>query len=89
MDELELELKQLVINTLSLEDITPKEIDGEEMLFVGGLGLDSIDALELGVEIQKTYGIKINAQEEDIKEHFASIHNLARFIASARKKMNP
>jgi acyl carrier protein len=88
MNELELELKSLVIDTLNLEDITPEEIDSEEMLFVDGLGLDSIDALELGVEIQKKYGIKMNAQNEDIKEHFASIRSLARFITSERKELS-
>jgi acyl carrier protein len=88
MNELELEIKKLIISTLNLEDITPEEIESEEMLFVDGLGLDSIDALELGVEIQKTYGIKINAQNEDVKEHFASIRSLASFISSERKAMS-
>lgn len=88
MNDLEMELKKLVIDTLNLEDITPEEIDSEEMLFVEGLGLDSIDALELGVEIQKTYGIKMNAQSEDIKQHFASVRSLANFISSERKEMS-
>ncbi|WP_373085012.1 phosphopantetheine-binding protein [Sneathiella sp.] len=87
MNEFELEIKKLVIKTLNLEDITPEEIDSEERLFVDGLGLDSIDALELGVEIQKTYGIKINAQNDDLKEHFASIRSLARFIMAERKEL--
>jgi len=87
MSELELELKKLVIETLNLEDISPEEIDSNEMLFVEGLGLDSIDALELGVEIQKAYGIKMNAQNEDIKAHFASIGALASFISSERKEV--
>ena len=65
MNDFEQEIKKLVIKTLNLEDITPEEIDSEERLFVDGLGLDSIDALELGVAIQKTYGIKINAKNED------------------------
>ena len=86
MNDLELELKKLVIETLNLEDITPEEIDSDEMLFVEGLGLDSIDALELGVEIQKTYGIKMNAQNEDIKQHFASVRSLAKFVTSERKE---
>ncbi|PHQ69448.1 MAG: acyl carrier protein [Sneathiella sp.] len=86
MSEQELELKKLVIETLNLEDITPAEIDSEEMLFGDGLGLDSIDALELGVEIQKAYGIKMNAQNEDIKAHFASIRSLANFISSERQE---
>jgi acyl carrier protein len=87
MNDFELEIKKLVIRTLNLEDITPEEIDSEELLFVDGLGLDSIDALELGVEIQKTYGIKINSQSDDLKEHFSSIRHLARFITSERKEL--
>lgn len=85
MNDFEFEIKKLVIKTLNLEDITPEEIDSEERLFVDGLGLDSIDALELGVAIQKTYGIKINNKTDDLKEHFASVRNLARFITSERK----
>ena len=87
MDDFELEIKKLVIKTLNLEDITPEEIDSEERLFVDGLGLDSIDALELGVAIQKTYGIKINSQSDDLKEHFSSVRSLARFITSERKEL--
>ncbi|MCF8467625.1 MAG: acyl carrier protein [Sneathiella sp.] len=87
MDDFELEIKKLVIKTLNLEDITPEEIGSEERLFVEGLGLDSIDALELGVAIQKTYGIKINSQNDDLKEHFSSVRSLARFIASERKEL--
>ncbi|WP_339630773.1 phosphopantetheine-binding protein [uncultured Sneathiella sp.] len=87
MNDFEQEIKKLVIKTLNLEDITPEEIDSEERLFVDGLGLDSIDALELGVAIQKTYGIKINAKNEDLKEHFASVRSLASFIKSERKEL--
>jgi len=85
MDELELELKKLIIEALNLEDIEPEEIVSEEMLFVEGLGLDSIDALELGMEIQKKYGIKINSKNEELKTHFASVRNLAKFIQSERE----
>jgi len=82
MDDLELELKKLIVDALNLEDIGPEEIISEEALFVEGLGLDSIDALELGMEIQKKYGIKINAQTENVKEHFACVANLAKFIST-------
>ena len=57
MQSFEDEIKQLVIEALQLEDITPADIDSDAPLFVEGLGLDSIDALELGVAIQKRYGI--------------------------------
>ncbi|WP_417782174.1 phosphopantetheine-binding protein [Terasakiella pusilla] len=84
MDELELEIKTLIVDALGLEDIEPEEIDSNERLFVEGLGLDSIDALELGMEIQKKYGVKINSETENVKEHFASVANLAKFISSAK-----
>jgi len=82
MNELETELKQLVIDTLDLEDITVDDIDSLEPLFIEGLGLDSIDALELGLALQKRYGIKLAADSEDTRKHFASINSLAELVAS-------
>ncbi len=79
---LELELKNLIIKSLDLEDITADDIDSGAPLFGDGLGLDSIDALELGLAISKQYGIKIDAENEATKTHFASISNLAKFIQS-------
>lgn len=79
---LELELKNLVINSLDLEDVSAEEIDSQAPLFGDGLGLDSIDALELGLAISKQYGVKIDAENEATKTHFASIANLAKFIQS-------
>lgn len=76
------ELKQLIIDTLDLEDIEIDEIKNDEPLFVDGLGLDSIDALELGLAIKKAYKITIDANSEETKEHFASVNNLASFITS-------
>ena len=86
MSDLELEIKNLIISSLELEDILPEEIDREEALFVGGLGLDSIDALELGMIIQKFYGVKINSDDENIKTHFASVKNLAKFVKAHREE---
>ena len=83
-DNLELELKQLIIDTLMLEDIAPDDIDSTAPLFVTGLGLDSIDALELGVALQKKYGVKISANAEENKHHFASISALAAMISSQK-----
>ncbi|MBV1932776.1 MAG: acyl carrier protein [Porticoccaceae bacterium] len=80
MNELEQELKQLIIDTLDLEDIAVADIDSHEALFVEGLGLDSIDALELGLALQKRYGVKGDADSEQIKIHFACVHNLALFV---------
>lgn len=79
---LELELKNLIIKSLDLEDISADDIDSAAPLFGDGLGLDSIDALELGLAISKQYGIKIDAENEATKTHFASIANLAKFIQS-------
>ena len=85
MNELEIELKKLIIDALNLEDITPEEIESDEPLFIEGLGLDSIDALELGMVIQKKYGIKISSKTENVKTHFASVSNLAKFISAEQK----
>ena len=82
---LEHELKEFIIKTLALEDISPEEIDNESRLFGEGLGLDSIDALELGVALQKHYGVKIDANAEQTREHFSSVRNLAALVSQQRK----
>ena len=85
MNELEQELKQLIIETLELEDISVADIDSHEALFIEGLGLDSIDALELGLALQKRYGTKGDTESDQIKEHFSSVHNLALFVSAHKK----
>jgi len=82
MSDLENELKQLIIDSLNLEDMSIADINSEEALFIDGLGLDSIDALELGMALQKKYGIKLEAQNEEIKKHFFSVKSLAEFISA-------
>ena len=82
MQELEQELKQLLIEVLNLEDLSVEQIDSEAPLFGDGLGLDSIDALEFGIAIRKKYDVKMDADAETTRNHFASIANLARFIGS-------
>ena len=82
---LEIELKQLIIDVLELEDITTDDIVSSEPLFNDGLCLDSIDALELGVALQQRYGIKLNAEAEETRQHFASVSNLALLVESQRK----
>lgn len=78
---LELEIKQLIIDTLDLEDLAPEDIGTEMPLFGGeGLGLDSIDALELGVALQKRYQIKLDAHDAEAKEHFQTVARLVAFI---------
>jgi acyl carrier protein len=76
------ELKQLIITSLDLEDVTPADIDASKPLFGDGLGLDSIDALELGVAIQKKYNVKLDANSAETRQHFYSVENLAKFIKS-------
>ena len=76
------EIKQLIIDVLQLEDITPADIDSDAPLFGDGLGLDSIDALELGVAIQKRYGITLSANSEETRRHFASVRTLGVLIQS-------
>ncbi|WP_366513218.1 phosphopantetheine-binding protein [Methylobacter sp.] len=81
---MENELKQLIIDTLDLEDISVADIDSQAPLFNDGLGLDSIDALELGLAIRKKYNVKIDAEKEDVVKIFASVSTLADYIQSAR-----
>lgn len=85
MESLILELKQQIIEALNLEDVTPEEIDNNASLFGEGLGLDSIDALELIVLMEKNYGIKLKDPAES-KEIFKSINVMADYIAKNRKK---
>ena len=80
MTELKKEIKCLIIETLYLEDIIPDEIEDNAPLFVEGLELDSIDALEIGVALQKKYQIKLNPKEEDLKKHFYSVQTIANYI---------
>lgn len=84
MEELENEIKQLIVDTLRLEDVRAEDIDPAAPIFNEGLGLDSIDALELGVALQKKYGIKMAAEAAENKVHFASVRALAAFVASRR-----
>ncbi|WP_221074802.1 MULTISPECIES: phosphopantetheine-binding protein [Agarivorans] len=85
MNLLEQELKQLIIEALELEDVEISDIETDEPLFVEGLGLDSIDALELGLAIKKKYQIKLDANSEDTKRHFSSVKALAEFIEQEKK----
>lgn len=82
MDNLERDIKALIIDALKLEDIRPDDIDSNEMLFGTGLGLDSIDALELGVALRKQYGLKIDTITDEVKAHFANVRSLAAFVRS-------
>lgn len=80
------EIKQLIIDTLDLEDITPEDIEDEAPLFVDGLGLDSIDALELGMALKKKYNLKIGSDNDENKEYFYSVKTIADFIEKQTKQ---
>ncbi|QDQ27801.1 acyl carrier protein [Chitinimonas arctica] len=84
MQQLEDEIKTLIIEALNLEDIQPADIDPTAPLFVEGLGLDSIDALELGLVLQKRYGLALTADSAETRRHFASVRALAEFVAQGR-----
>ncbi|NOY92092.1 MAG: acyl carrier protein [Deltaproteobacteria bacterium] len=88
MQDLETRLKALIVEALMLEDVKPEEIESEAPLFVEGLGLDSIDALELAIAIDKEFGVRIKPDDERTREVFASVRSLAAFLheelASAR-----
>ena len=84
MQALEPEIKQLIITTMSLEDIAADDIDAEAPLFIEGLGLDSIDALELGLALQKRYGVTLAADSQETRQHFASVRALSAFVAAHR-----
>ncbi|MFW5921613.1 MAG: phosphopantetheine-binding protein [Polyangiales bacterium] len=83
-ERLEQELKQLIVDALMLDDVTPDQIDSEAPLFVEGLALDSIDALELAIAIDRKYGVKINAEDEGTREIFRSVRSLATHVAEHR-----
>ena len=84
MEVLKREIKNVIISSLQLEDITPENIVDSEPLFGEGLGLDSIDALELGVALKKKFGVKFSSESADNKKHFASVDALAEYIKQAR-----
>ena len=85
MEELIKELKEEIIEALNLEEMTPEDIDENDALFGDGLGLDSIDALELIVLLDKKYGIKL-ANPAEGKDIFKSIATIADYVSKNRKK---
>ena len=77
---LELEIKKLIIESLNLEDMAPDDIDNQGELFGDGLGLDSIDALELGIALTKKYGIELEANDSRTRDHFRNVASLAELV---------
>ena len=79
---IENEVKELIIKALELEDIEPSDIEDEAPLFIEGLGLDSIDALELGMALKKKYNLKMGSDKEENKKYFYSVKTLAEYVRS-------
>ena len=84
MSDLKLEIKRLIIEVLALEDIKPEDIADDAPLFGEGLGLDSIDALELGIALRKRYQLKLEANDAGMKEHFRSVSSLCLLVERQR-----
>lgn len=84
MEPLEKEIAELIVQCTGLEDVKAEDIDPAAPLFVEGLGLDSIDALEIGVALNKKYAVKLTADSEENRKHFASVRALAAFVAAHR-----
>lgn len=78
--EAEQVLARLIVETLNLEDVDPAEIDPEDPLFGEGLGLDSIDALELALAITQQYSVQLKADDEDMKQAFGTLRSMNEFI---------
>jgi acyl carrier protein len=88
MAALEDELKHLIVEALTLEDIRPSDIQPTEPLFVTGLGLDSIDALELAIAIEKRYGVRFAPDDAQNERIFASLRSLAQHIERALSRLS-
>ena len=82
----ELEVARLLVETLHLEDIQPEGIAPEEPSFGEGLGLDSIDALELALAISKTYGFQLRSEDKENRRIFASLRALSEHVAQQRTR---
>lgn len=82
--ESELKMAELLVEALNLEDMDADEIDPEEQLFGDGLGLDSIDALEISLAISKEYGVQIKAEDEGTREAFATLRSLTAFVENKK-----
>lgn len=83
--ELEQELKELMIRTLALEDVRAEDIKDDQELLSIGLGLDSIDILELIMALRRKYGLEFSDEPDEIREHFASVRTLAAFVREGRQ----
>ena len=85
LSQLELEVANLIIDSLALEDVAATDIEPEEALFNEGLGLDSIDALELAMAISQKYGFQLKSDDSNNARIFASLRNLTNHIEANRQ----
>jgi acyl carrier protein len=86
MDELENEIKALIITALELEDVRVEDIESQAALFGEGLNLDSIDALELGLALKNKYNVRLDGDSEVSRKHFYSVASLALFVDAQSKQ---
>ena len=84
-EEIEAKLKETVVSSLDLEDLAPADIETDVPLFGEGLGLDSIDALELGMAVKKAFGITFSSNPAENKQIFRSVKTLADYVESQQK----
>lgn len=84
MNVLERDIAQLIITTLALEHLTVDDIDPEQPLFGQGLGLDSVDALELALALQTAYGLRVGTDSREARRHFETVASLARYVEAHR-----
>lgn len=84
MEDLKAEIKNVIVSSLELEGVTPDDINDDEVLFGEGLGLDSVDALELGIALKKKFGVSFSKENGDNKKYFQSVNTLTEYIAAHR-----
>lgn len=85
-ETLETELKRLIVEVLMLEDVRPEEIDSDMPLFNEGLGLDSIDSLDLAMALEEVYGVQTGEDADANRSRFVSVRSLAAFVAASRTR---
>ncbi|SEV85662.1 phosphopantetheine-binding protein [Luteibacter sp. 329MFSha] len=83
MNELERDIARLIVETLALDHLRPEDIAAEQPLFGQGLGLDSVDALELALALQNRYGLRIAADSRDARAHFETVRSLALYVQAS------
>jgi acyl carrier protein len=86
LERLEAEIKKLIVEAVVLEDVAPDDIDPSAPLFIDGLGLDSIDALEIAMALEERYGVVSDDDVDLNRERFASVRSIAAFVAANRTK---